>query len=391
MTDFIQLHMLIAYPPSNLNRDDLGRPKTAVVGGRQRLRISSQSLKRAWRTSEVFEQYVNGAIGVRTRELGKFIKRSLAEGTPLMDLVYETGKNDGTRKALSPEEAGEWAVKFVQVINKGKVEASSDKKEKKDKSSETSDSEIFNEKGLEIGQLTHFSPEEVSKIDTLLEVIASGEKVNEKDLFVYTTDQSAVDIGMFGRMLASFPMYSVEAAVQVAHAFTVNQVAIEDDYFTAVDDLNRGLEDMGAGHLGEIEFGSGVFYLYICINRTLLLENVHGNVSLMSAALKGLVEAAAKVGPSGKQSTFASRAYASYILAERGRQQPRSLSVSFLKPVRGEDMLGEAIKQLEETRKNFDENYGTCADAFKVLNVLSSDEKTCALDELCTFVADENV
>ena len=196
---------------------------------------------------------------------------------------------------------------------------------------------------------------------------------------------------MFGRMLASFPMYSVEAAVQVAHAFTVNQVAIEDDYFTAVDDLNRGVEDMGAGHLGEIEFGSGVFYLYICINRTLLLENVHGNVSLMSAALKGLVEAEAKVGPSGKQSTFASRAYASYILAERGTQQPRSLSVSFLKPVRDEDMLGKAIQKLDETRERFNKTYGACADACKVLNVLSSDEEGCTLDELCTFVADENV
>ena len=123
------------------------------------------------------------------------------------------------------------------------------------------------------------------------------------------------------------------------------------------------------------------------INRTLLLENMHGNVSLMSAALKGLIEAAAKVGPSGKQSTFASRAYASYILAERGSQQPRSLAVSFLKPVRGEDMLEEAIERLEKTRENMNMTYGKCADAFKILNALQPEKKGCTLDELCTFVA----
>lgn len=387
MTEFIQLHLLVSYPPSNLNRDDLGRPKTAVVGGRQRLRISSQSLKRAWRTSEVFEQYVNGEIGVRTRELGEIIQRSLEQGTPLMDLVYETDKNAGSRNVISPDEATKWASKFVQVIN--------NKKEEPSKSHKESDSGDTKKISLEIGQLTHFSPEEILRIDAFLEDIASGKGILEKDLFssasIFTTDQSAVDIGMFGRMLASFPIYSVEAAVQVAHAFTVNQVAIEDDYFTAVDDLNRGTEDMGAGHLGEIEFGSGVFYLYVCINRTLLLENLHGNVSLMSTALKGLVEAAAKVGPSGKQSTFASRAYASYILAERGTQQPRSLSVAFLKPVRGDDMLGEAIEKLEDIRKKFDEKYGACADVFRVLNVSNSDKKSCTLEELCTFVADEDV
>jgi len=71
MSTFIQLHMLTSYPPSNLNRDDLGRPKTAVMGGKNRLRVSSQSLKRAWRTSEIFEKTLDGHIGTRTRRLGK--------------------------------------------------------------------------------------------------------------------------------------------------------------------------------------------------------------------------------------------------------------------------------------------------------------------------------
>jgi CRISPR system Cascade subunit CasC len=62
MTTFIQLHLLTAYPAANLNRDDTGSPKTVVLGGATRLRVSSQSLKRAWRTSELFEQALAGIL-----------------------------------------------------------------------------------------------------------------------------------------------------------------------------------------------------------------------------------------------------------------------------------------------------------------------------------------
>ena len=79
MSQFIQLHILTSYPPANLNRDDLGRPKTAVMGGTQRLRISSQSLKRAWRTSDLFEQALKGHLGTRTKEMGVRVLNALKE------------------------------------------------------------------------------------------------------------------------------------------------------------------------------------------------------------------------------------------------------------------------------------------------------------------------
>ena len=87
MAEFIQLHMLVSYPPSNLNRDDLGRPKTAVIGGTQRLRISSQSLKRAWRTSDVLSANLEGHIGIRTKEMGSRIRDALMSGQPLTELL----------------------------------------------------------------------------------------------------------------------------------------------------------------------------------------------------------------------------------------------------------------------------------------------------------------
>ena len=164
----------------------------------------------------------------------------------------------------------------------------------------------------------------------------------------------------------------MEAAAQVAHAISVHKVAIEDDFFTAVDDLNKGLEDVGAGHMGETEFAAGLFYLYLCIDKDLLIENLNGDDALANQTLAALVEAAATVAPTGKQNSFGSRARASFILAERGGQQPRSLSVAFLKPVDcrkpNNGMLLNAIQALTSTRDNMDKVYGSCADACSIMD-----------------------
>ena len=143
---------------------------------------------------------------------------------------------------------------------------------------------------------------------------------------------------------------------------------MEDDYFTAVDDLNTHEEDAGSAHIGESGFGSGVFYTYICINKTLLIDNL-GSEELANSALKALIEAAATVAPSGKQNSFASRARALYLMAEKGSQQPRQLSSAFLKPVDNVDMVKVAIQRLEKLRDNMDKAYGACADDTKIMDV----------------------
>ena len=190
---------------------------------------------------------------------------------------------------------------------------------------------------------------------------------------------------MFGRMLASSPAFNVEAAVQVAHAITIHKVAVEDDYFSAVDDLNRGEEDVGAAHIGEAGFGAGVFYLYLCINRELLLENLGGDTSLTAKTLEALVHAATKISPTGKQNSFASRAYAAYALAEKGDQQPRSLAQAYLKPVTGGDMLDRATNEMKKRYENFDKVYGACADKRYQFNVETGEG---SLNELVKFVTE---
>jgi CRISPR system Cascade subunit CasC len=348
MTRFIQLHLLVSYPPANLNRDDLGRPKTARMGGVERLRVSSQSLKRAWRTSEVFEEALAGHIGTRTKSLGQKIA---------FDAMVKAG--------VKEKDAQAWAGKIAAAYGKPKKD-----------------------KPLENETLVHVSPEERASLDRLVAtLIAERREPTQAELDALLHVQHAVDIAMFGRMLADKPERNSEAAVQVAHAIGVHSSAIEDDYFTAVDDLNAGSEETGAGHVGEAGFAAAVFYEYVCIDRDQLLKNLGEDGALLKKALGALAETVLTVGPSGKQNSFASRAYVHYALAEKGPQQPRSLSLAFLKPVedRAKGYGDAAIEELIRIRDNMDEVYGDCAEARKELNVLAGTGKKA---ELVDFVAE---
>ena len=162
-----------------------------------------------------------------------------------------------------------------------------------------------------------------------------GRRSIRKTTNVLTERPRAADIAMFGRMLADIPKFNVEAAAQVAHAFTTHRAVVEDDYFTAVDELKaeRKEADKGAGFVGVAEFGTGLFYLYACVNASLLADNLRDDKELAGKTAAAFIEALAKTSPSGKQNSYASRSHATYGLVETGSQQPRSLAAAFLKPV----------------------------------------------------------
>lgn len=354
MKQFIQLHILTSYPPANLNRDDLGRPKTAKMGGVDRLRVSSQSLKRHWRTSDIFKEALSDHLGKRTKLLGLEVFRQMSE------------------KGVPEKKAFDWAKAIAGVYGKHKP------KNQKEPLQE-----------LEIEQLVHIGPSEQLALDTLVATLIEELRPPEKEeLDLLRSDNQAVDIALFGRMLASNTKFNTEAACQVAHALSVHSVVIEDDYFTAVDDLNHLQDDAGSAHIGETGFASGLFYSYICINRDLLIENLNGNEELARRAIRALTEAAVTVSPSGKQNSFGTRERATYALAEMGDQQPRSLSVSFLKPIdksRSDDYGVDAIAALKAQRDNFDKVYGACTDGNYEINVFAG---TGTLDELLAFVSE---
>ncbi|MBK6781100.1 MAG: type I-E CRISPR-associated protein Cas7/Cse4/CasC [Gemmatimonadetes bacterium] len=358
MTRFLQLHLLTTYPASNLNRDDSGRPKTVTFGGAERLRISSQSLKRAWRTSGVFSERLGQHTGKRTQRLG----------TELLDRLLKGGMKED--KALTTARSIAACFGALEAVDADKAE-----------------------KRSFIKQLAFVAPEEWAAAEALADRAIKGEKIEPKPEELLVRSDTGADIAMFGRMLADEPAFSREAAVQVAHAMTTHRVAVEDDYYVAVDDLKQVAEPEKAGtaFIGVQEFGAGVFYLYACVDLDLLCRNLGGNTALCRDALGALVECAAQVAPRGKQASFASRARASYLLAERGTAQPRTLAAAFLKPVGPNEAGGDAgaasIKRLEDFRANLDQAYGPAAEATAKLIALP-DRVEGTLAEVVAFAQD---
>jgi CRISPR system Cascade subunit CasC len=349
MSRFLQLHLLTFYPPANLNRDDSGRPKSAVMGGAPRLRVSSQSLKRAWRTSDVFAAALSGHLAQRTQRLGEDI------------LAHLAGRGVSADAALK-------AARAVAGVF-GKIKAEKDNNPAR------------------IEQLAFISPTERAAALAAAEQLAAGGEPAKPETLLARTD-TAADIAMFGRMLADTPDFNREAAVQVAHAVTTHKAVVEDDFYTAVDDLKKPAEDAGAGFLGEQGFGSGVFYLYICIDLALLAKNLGGDTTLAATAIAALAEAASTIAPGGKQASFASRARAHYLLAERGDQQPRTLAGAFVPAMTGDDLVRQSVKALEEWRQKLDAAYGPGADAIAAMDVAAGEGKLADIVAFCRQAAE---
>jgi CRISPR system Cascade subunit CasC len=329
MKRFVQGHFLTSFPPSCLNRDDTNRPKTCLIGGFERGRISSQCWKRTIRTSTVFQQACEGHMGIRTQRLGEEIEKRLVKR--------------GASPEMAKATARQVAAEFGTIVP-----------EKDPNPTRTA-------------QLTFISPQEWEAALARAEEIAAGKTSDASDLLLHVS--GAADMGMFGRMLAERPDFNIEAAVQIGHSFTTHRMTIEDDFYTAVDDLKLPSEDAGAGFLGEQGFGAGVFYTYVNIDRRLLLRNLDGDEELAKRAVGATIEALATVSPGGKQSSFASRARASFILAERGDGQPRTLAEAFLRPVRGDDLMRSSINALISHREKMDRAYGPSTDAPAILDV----------------------
>lgn len=355
MTSFLQLHLLTAYPPSNPNRDDTGRPKEAHFGNAPRLRLSSQSIKRAVRMSEPFQAGLAGHLGLRTKLIGNTVREHLEQ------------------RGLDSDKARKIAEEIAKVF--GKIEP----KDKKDPGK------------VQGTTLAFISPEERTLALELADKAAAGETLPaDKDLarIVLRSADGAVDIAMFGRMLADNPGFNREAAVQVGHAITTHRALAEVDFFTAVDDLKTREDDTGGAHLGDHAFGSGVYYLYVCVDCDLLVANLGGDRALAKEGVKALARALATATPKGKQNSYADHPLAGYVRAEIGRKTPRDLTGAFLRAVRdedeGRDMLEKSIIALEDMAGKIDTVYGLTETANKVMNV---PKKEGSLEEIIAFAA----
>lgn len=327
--NFVNFHVLISHSPSCLNRDDMNMQKSALFGGKRRVRISSQSLKRAMRTSAYYAQHL-GEPSTRTKNLTKLRDKfttALADRyTPelvCMAIEWLSGKSgladDSKADAVAPWAAAELAY-FCEQIKAGEA------------------------RGLDAGAL---------------------QKQIEKDgtAFRQALGQS-VDIALSGRMATSGLMSEVgkvDGAMAIAHTITTHAVDADIDWFTAVDDLIAESGEMGAGHLDTQEFSSGVFYRYASLNLGQLQANLGGaNRERALNIARHVLHMLATVVPSAKQQSFAAHNLADFALVSFS-DLPVSLANAFEQPVaadRSGGYLKSSIEALAEYWSKVHKGYG---------------------------------
>lgn len=300
---FVDFHVIQTVPPSCINRDDTGSPKTAVYGGSMRARVSSQAWKHAMRVS--FQQNIpQEELGVRT----KYVRGKIAD---------EIQKLNGK---LSREQCEDLAG---TILGKG---ASRHKDKKKNKKQEDS----YNKEELET--LLYISWKQIRElaklvVDTITEDGSLGKKEEKKlkeDARLALKNNPSFEMILFGRMVATDPSINYDAASQVAHSISTHTVHNEYDYFTAVDDLKVG-DSSGAGHLGTVEFNSSTLYRYATVSLAAFKEWV-GNPEKV---IRTFAEAFIYSMPTGKQSTFANRTVPDAVYITIREDQPVNFSGAF--------------------------------------------------------------
>jgi len=322
----IEIHMIQNHSPANLNRDDLGAPKTCYFGGVIRARISSQCLKRSIRMSPQFE---NLRGGIRTRRLAQLL-------------------GDGDEKLQKKAEA---ILKKCGILPKGRNTEATDQPSEESK------------------MLIYTTHEAIRKMRELLSDPDKKEDALAKEFPNLIASKTAVpDIALSGRMLEPEGNLwkgintTVEAALQVSHAISTHEAKLEVDYYVAADDIPG--PDAGAGYVDEAMFSSACFYKYFSIHWEQLLKNLegfHGDKKTLAAHTVGaFLRAAALVTPTGKQNSFAAHNPPDGILVEI-RDYPLSYANAFAKPVervKDEDIVARSITRLAQYIYDLDTGYG---------------------------------
>lgn len=308
--NYINYHILISHSPSNLNRDDMNMQKTAVFGGSRRVRVSSQSLKRAIRHSDYYKKNISQPCD-RTRQLGqlsgkyvKALKDKYSENL-VKEVMSQISGEAVIEETTQSGAVAAWSLAEVEQyckLYKELKEKNPDPKEfEKAWKNETDKKKLLEDK---------------TKLSLFRKALQNGQ-----------------DIALSGRMATSGIMTIVDASLAVAHAITTHTVDGDIDWFTAVDDLNQETGETGSAHLDTTEFSSGVFYRYASLNLRQLQENL-GDVNRTQALeiAAHVLHLLATVVPSAKQNAFAAFNLADFAFVSFS-DQPISLANAFEKPV----------------------------------------------------------
>jgi CRISPR system Cascade subunit CasC len=187
---------------------------------------------------------------------------------------------------------------------------------------------------------------------------------------------AGLESALFGRMVTSDPAANTDAAIHVAHAFTVHEIERELDFMTAVDDLKNAEEgdDAGAAGMFDMELASGLYYGYVVVDVPLLVDNLVKDRAIAGKVVEHLVHLIAQVSPGAKKGSTAPYAWAELVLVEAGLRQPRTLANAFrnVVPVRGnpQPLLEAAVGRMSDHLSKLDGGYGT-HEARRTLNLSS--------------------
>ncbi len=352
---FLQIHTLHSYPAALLNRDDSGLAKRMPFGGATRTRISSQCLKRHWRVAEdefAIHSIPGAEAAVRSRNV---VERRV---------IKQLREVEGVAKDVVNVLATSFTVGvYGDKAKPGEGEA--DKNTRQPLLLGFPEVEYLREKSAEICAA---NPNDADAAKMAAEALFSqrqGEGANFRAFREAARLPGGLEGALFGRMVTSDPGANIDAAVHVAHAFTVHREESESDYFSVVDDLQRDDEDAGAAHIGDMELTAGLFYGYVVVDVPGLVSNLEGcdarewesaDRTLAGEVVKSLAHLIATVSPGAKLGSTAPYGYADLMLIEAGVRQPRSLANAFRKPA--EAQTEAAAKALVSELNDLDGMYG---------------------------------
>lgn len=352
---FIQIHTLHTYPAALLNRDDAGLAKRLPLGNAVRTRISSQCLKRHWRVTE--DQFSLANLGVpmavRSRSTLELISKRIQESgisASLAQAAAEALRDAGLLDKGGKDKKGEDALKTGQAVLLGKPEI-----------------DYLVRRCTELAQS--------SADENSLKAAIIGAIKDEKKNIEAIKHGSGLESALFGRMVTSDILASREASVSVAHAFTVHQSQVENDYFTVVDDLMQEAGDLGSAGIFDTELASGLYYGYVVVDVPQLLENLEGIAAkdcfsegtpaerreLVGRVVQHLLHLIATVSPGAKHGSTAPFDWAKFMLVEAGDWQPRSLAGAFhdALPLDGAETIRQrAVARMTQEISAMDEAFG---------------------------------
>ncbi|WCC79818.1 type I-E CRISPR-associated protein Cas7/Cse4/CasC [Cutibacterium equinum] len=301
---YVDIHVIQSVPPSNVNRDDTGSPKSALYGGVRRARVSSQAWKKAVRTS--FKSFLPASqTGARTLRVVELLMNRLTTDP----------------YGLSEEEARDRALAVVKALGL--------KAEKPRAKSESAKEPVERTQ-----YLVFYSNQQ---LDRLADLAASTEgKVSGTDAKKAADSDHGIEVALFGRMVADSKDLNVDSAVQVAHALSTHAVETEADYFTAVDDYKLDEDDAGAGMIGTVEFTSETLYRFATVAVSTLEGNL-GDVDLTADAAAAFVRGFVMSMPTGKQNTFANNTVPDAVVVQVRKGRSASFVGAFEEPVRSDN------------------------------------------------------